>query len=202
MSKTTSVKIDGNDVQFGFIGRQFRLDCVGRLRELRHASFLQAIRSLPSDPVSAASQIGTAIDAHMSSVIIDDQDVNVWLTTPEGYYFTFKVSAKRGNPDLSDARVDELHDMLDVDAAGKLRDFWGGSLNGSYYEDVIQRVQKNTTNSVLRYYNMDGDTFAAFETFVQSGVLPGKVVDSPVEEIPVEVAPEVVVKEPEVVETA
>lgn len=200
MSDTKNVKINGSEVQFGFIGRKFRLECVAEIRSRRHASFLQAIKNLPSDPVSITSQIGSAIDAHMSSVIIDDQDVNVWLTTPEGYYFTFRASAKRGNPDLSDARIDELHDMLDVNTAGELRNFWGRSLNGSYYEDVIDRVQKNTTDSILRYYNIDEATLNAFEEFLRSGVVPEKKVDSPeasVDEVPVEVA-----KEPEVAETA
>lgn len=169
MSDEVHVKIGDQEVSFGFVGRSFRLKCVDEIRARRKLAFKDAVGNLPADPVSAASTISTAIDANMTSVIIDDSDVNQWLSTPEGFFFTFKDSAKRSNPDMPDAKVDELHDRLDMDGVEKLRDFWGSSLHGTQYDDIIKRVNDYYENAALQYYGNDANVISAFAEWLVAG---------------------------------
>lgn len=169
MKDSIKVKIGDSSVEFGFIGRSFRLSCVAKIREHRHNSFKQAIGNMPSDPVSVASQMSSAIDAHMSGVIVDDQDVNSWLSTPEGFFYTFSESLKKKDADVSEDKVLDLHDRLSDEGMGKLRDFWGRSLNGSRYDDILDRIYKQVRKDAIAYYEADEAELAAFEDYLKNG---------------------------------
>ena len=169
---TCEVQIDGQNYTFGFIGRSFRLDCVPGIRKLQEGAFNHAVSKLPSDPMAIASQIGTAIDAYMSSVLVEDSDINTWLETPEGEFFAFTKSFRKQNPDATDEKIYELFDHLDSESSGKLRDFWGRSMNGLRYDDVIDRIEANITEQVRQhiynYYKADRSQVESFIEFLKT----------------------------------
>jgi hypothetical protein len=177
--KTIEVKIGESEVSFGFIGRKFRLQCVGEIRSRRRVAFKDAITNLPSDPLSVASTVSSAIDAHMTSVIIEDSDVNLWLQTPEGFFYTFAESLKVANPEVSTSRIDELHNMLETEQMAVLRKYWGRSLDGNRYDDIENAVKKYFHNAAVEWYGADGKAIAAFAEWLDAGK-PGNT------EVPVE----------------
>lgn len=153
MEDSVTVKIMDEDVKFGFIGRAFRLACVDFIRKHRHVAFKNAISDLPVDPVSISTQVSSAIDAYMSGVIVGDEDVNQWLLTPEGFYYAFETSLKAADDKIEQAKVDKLHDRLDDEAMGALRDYWGPSLQGSRYNDILESVKTKTVADIHRALN-------------------------------------------------
>lgn len=155
MEESVTVKIMGEDVEFGFIGRGFRLKCVDFIRNHRHIAFKNAISDLPVDPVSISTQVSSAIDAYMSGVIVSDEDVNQWLITPEGFYYAFDSSMKAMKSDVDKEKVDKLHDRLDDEGMVVLRDYWGPSLQGSRYNDIIEAVKAETEAKIHRMLNTD-----------------------------------------------
>jgi hypothetical protein len=168
MEDTITVKINDKDVKFGFIGRQFRLNAVKEIRAQRYDAFQKAISNLPSDPVSTASQIGSSIDAYMTSVIVGDQDINHWLSTPEGFFFTFKESLKRVQSDATDDIVENFHDRLGEESMGKLRDYWGRALDGTRWDDIYTRVEEQARADVLAYAGASEEVLEAFSKFLES----------------------------------
>jgi len=168
MEDSVTAKIMDEDVKFGFIGRGFRLKCVEFIREHRHVAFKNAISDLPVDPVSISTQVSSAIDAYMSGVIVSDEDVNQWLLTPEGFYYAFESSLKAENSDIEKAKVEKLHDRLDEENMAVLRDYWGPSLQGSRYNDIIEAVKKSTVEDIHRALNSDKESIDAYLAWLDS----------------------------------
>jgi len=162
MEDFVTVKIMDDDVKFGFIGRRFRLACVDFIRNHRHVAFKNAISDLPMDPVSISTQVSSAIDAYMSGVIVSDEDVNQWLLTPEGFYYAFESSLKSEKSDIDKEKVEKLHDRLDDEGMAALRDYWGPSLHGSRYNDIIEAVKKSTVADIHRALNSDKESVDAY----------------------------------------
>lgn len=188
MEDTLQIKIMDREVSFGFLGRSFRLQAVDQIRAKRKAAFKEAIADLPSNPVSVASAVSAAIDAHMTSVIVDDQDVNSWLATPEGYFYSFSCSALKANPDLSKERISELHDRLSTDEFATLRRYWGRSIDGNRYDDIEESVKKYFRKAAIEFYGADGNAIDLFGEWIKNG-RPGKAVEE-VSEPTVETVPE------------
>ena len=195
MEDTVQINIMGKEVSFGFLGRAFRLKCVERIREKRKAAFKEAASDLPSNPVSIASTVSTAIDAHMTSVIVDDSDVNAWLSTPEGFFYTFTQSALAANPDLPAERISELHDRLATDEFATLRRYWGRSIDGNRYDDIENSVNDYFQRAAVEFYGADGNAIKLFGEWLEAGK-PGQAApdegpsDGPVTDSPEEDAAE------------
>jgi len=183
IADTLNVKINGSEVPFGFIGRHFRVQAAHQLRNIRHKAFQQATEKLPSDPVSLAAQVSSAIDSYMGGVIVTDSEVNEWLGTPEGYYFAFTISVRKSNPEMKDDRIEQLHDRLDADGAGELRDYWGRSFEGNRYDDILEEARRRA----LMIYGVTQEQLDEFEEWRLSK-------DEPVIEEPEVAAPEPEVK--------
>ena len=163
MSEVT-VKIGDSDVRFGRLGRKFRLKAAKMIRDDRHVAFGKAIADLPADPVAVASRTNAAIDSYMSNVVIEDNEINYWLTTPEGVYFSFKESYSALTPDGSEERIDELHDLCDEETLGKLRNFWGPALVGSYFGDVSSAIEARC----LAQFGLTEESLKEFEEWKSS----------------------------------
>lgn len=168
MEDFVTVKIMDDDVKFGFIGRRFRLACVDFIRNHRHVAFKNAISDLPVDPVSISTQVSSAIDAYMSGVIVSDEDVNQWLLTPEGFFYAFGSSLKAQDADVAKEKIDKLHDRLDDEGMAALRDYWGPSLQGSRYNDIIEAVKADAESNVHRMLNVNQDTLDEFIQWLDS----------------------------------
>lgn len=169
MDDSVTIKISDREVPFGFIGRVFRLQVVGEIRDKRRAAFKDAVSDLPSNPITVASTVSTAIDAHMTSVIVDDSDINAWLSTPEGYFYTFKHSALKANPELSSERITELYDHLGTDEYAALRRYWGRAIDGNRYDDIEKRVNEHFQRAAVEYYGADGNVVKAFGEWLDAG---------------------------------
>jgi hypothetical protein len=178
MSDSVTVKIAGEDVEFGFIGRAFRLECVEKIRNHRHMAFKNAISDLPVDPVSISTQVSSAIDAYMSGVIVGDEDVNQWLHTPEGFFGAFKASLKVASPGTDDAKTEKLHDRLDDENMAKLRDYWGPSLQGSRYNDIIEAVRAQAEADVHRMLGTSKESVDAYLKWLDENEEADKVDES------------------------
>lgn len=178
MEDFTTVKIMGDDVKFGFIGRRFRLACVDFIRNHRHVAFKNAISDLPVDPVSISTQVSSAIDAYMSGVIVSDEDVNQWLLTPEGFYYAFETSLKSNDDSISKEKAENLHDRLDDEGMAALRDYWGPSLQGSRYNDIIEAVKADTVAKIHKALNTSQESVDGFVSWLDSQEAKEKIADS------------------------
>lgn len=168
MEDFVTVKIMDDEFKFGFIGRAFRLGCVDFIRNHRHVAFKNAISDLPVDPVSISTQVSSAIDAYMSGVIVSDEDVNQWLLTPEGFYYAFESSLKSQDADVSKEKIDKLHDRLDDTGMAALRDYWGPSLQGSRYNDIIEAVKADTVARIHRALNTSQESVDGFLSWLDT----------------------------------
>jgi hypothetical protein len=169
MDDSVKITISEREVPFGFIGRAFRLQVVEEIRGKRRAAFKDAVSDLPSNPITVASTVSTAIDAHMTSVIVDDSDINAWLSTPEGYFYTFKHSALKANSELSAERITELYDHLGTEEYATLRKYWGRSIDGNRYDDIEQSVRDHFRKAAVEYYGADGNVVKAFGEWLEAG---------------------------------
>ena len=147
MNKVT-VKIDNADVEFGSLGRAFRVDCAKRVREQRERAFGKIVDNLSADPMVAMSRAHVAIDAFSSTVIISDNEVNSWLLTPEGFAFAFESSARRASPDITTSKAMELLEDVTEEDYVTLRDFWGDALTGGFYAEKVKEFTRRMEVSI------------------------------------------------------
>ena len=135
------VTINDSEVTFSKLGRKFRLDAARALRATREKAFQAAVNEMPTDPVAIMSRASAMLDAFAESVIVTDEALNDWLRTAEGFYFAFSTAAKNANPEMPTARIDELYESLDDAEYIKLRDFWGETLVGIFYQEIVSGIR-------------------------------------------------------------
>lgn len=196
MEDFIEVEIGGNKVKFGFLGRAFRLKVAEKIRADRKLAFRDAVKELPNNPTSAASVVGVAVDTYMTGMIVEDHLINEWLSTPDGYFFSFQQSLLKASPDLAEKAV-ELHDRLSTEDYAALRKYWGRSIDGSRYDDIEKSVEVYFQRAAVEYYGADGNVIKAFADWLEAG-RPGLQPDGAVREEEEVVAAEVK-EEPEVV---
>jgi len=159
MSKDFTLKINRKNFKFGNLGHRFRMQAAEEIRKVRGAAFKDFVGSLPNDPAAMISQTNVALDTYMNGIIISDEDVNRWTSTPEGLYFAFCQSSKKANSDIKQEDIDETFDNLDRDGMRQLRDFWMTALQGSVWTDLMEHALSTITDS-LKEDDKDSDESA------------------------------------------
>jgi len=150
MSKDFSVKINRKAVKFGKLGHRFRVQASVEIRKHRAAAFKEFVGNLPADPAAMITQTNVALDTYMNGVIIKDEDINRWTGTPEGLQFAFGLSIRKANPDMKDEEVEEMYDELDNKGMADLRDFWMSGLQGSVWDDLMDRALATITEGLKK----------------------------------------------------